>query len=180
MEGHQQFFENNFWLRPARAIKHHRCVQADDADRLICNMTLFRSGHDLDLRWNFQHDLSRSSDNLFDASWQEEHDAGKRKFVQGLSQKFLQKKNSFRKNRLFWQFLPPRGKTVDGRLNMKVLLRRSVNRAMKCAFPGAVAVLVSELCVDLLKIVDIWPTNRRILPLMTSSELTFDLTKKVT
>ena len=30
-------------------------------------------------------------------------------------------------------------------------------------FWGAVALLVSELCVDLLNIVDIWPTNRRIL-----------------
>ena len=38
--------------------KHHRCVQADDADRLH---DLFRSGHDLDLRSNFQHNLSRSS-----------------------------------------------------------------------------------------------------------------------
>ena len=30
-------------------------------------------------------------------------------------------------------------------------------------FRGAVALLVSELCVDLVKIVGIWPTNRRIL-----------------
>ena len=34
--------------------KYHRCVQADDTDRLICNITFFGSGHDLDLRSNFQ------------------------------------------------------------------------------------------------------------------------------
>ena len=53
------------------------------------------------------------------------------------------------KNLLFWQFLPPGGKTVEGLSNE--------------LFRGAVALLVSELCVDLLKIIDIWPTNRRIL-----------------
>ena len=52
---------------------------------------LFGSGHDLDLRSNFQHDLSRSTDSSFDASVREEHDADKIKFVQGLSQKLLQK-----------------------------------------------------------------------------------------
>ena len=55
---------------------------------------LFGSGHDLDLRSNFQHDLSRSTYSSFDAAWREEHDAGKIKFVQGLSQKVLQNKVS--------------------------------------------------------------------------------------
>ena len=106
---------------------------------------LFGSGHDLDLRSNFQHDLSRATDSSFDASWREEHDAGKIKFVQGLSQKLLQKQ-SFRKHRLFWQFLPPGGKTVEGRSNPREFFRKNVNRA-----------------IDLLKIIGIWPTNRRIL-----------------
>ena len=43
-----------------------------------------------------------------------------------LSQKLLQK-NGFRKARLFWQFLPPGGETFDGRSNLRVLLRKSVN-----------------------------------------------------
>ena len=44
--------------------------------------------------------------------------------------------NSFGTNRLFWQFLPPGGKTVDGRSNLRELLRKSVHRAIKCAFLG--------------------------------------------
>ena len=76
--------------------------------------------------------------------------------MQGLSQKLLQK-NGLKKNRLFWQFLPPEGKTVDGRSNLRELIRKSVNRAglSNALFRGAVALLVSELCVDLLKIVGI-------------------------
>ena len=38
---------------------------------------LFRSGHDLDLRSNFQYDLLRSNYNSFYASRQEENDAVK-------------------------------------------------------------------------------------------------------
>ena len=38
---------------------------------------------------------------------------------------------------------------------MRGLSRKSVNRAIKSFFRGAVALLVSESCVDLLKIVGI-------------------------
>ena len=38
---------------------------------------IFWSGHDLELRSNFQHDLSRLNYSSFDASWQEKHDVGK-------------------------------------------------------------------------------------------------------
>ena len=41
-------------------------------------MTFSGSGHDLDLRSNFHHDLSRSNDISFDPYRQEKHDAGKR------------------------------------------------------------------------------------------------------
>ena len=71
-----------------------------------------------------------------------------------MRQKLLQK-NCFRKNMLFWQFLPLGDKIVDGKLNLRDLSRKSVNGAIKCAFRGAVALLVSELCVDLLNIVGI-------------------------
>ena len=60
---------------------------------------LFRSGHDLDLRSNFQDDLLMSNYISFDASRQEKHDAGKINVVALLSQKLLQK-NYFRKKRL--------------------------------------------------------------------------------
>ena len=123
---------------------------------------LFGSGHDLDLRSNFQHDPSRSSDSSFDASWREEHDAGKWKFVQGLSQKLLQK-NGFRKNRFFWQFLPLEVKPLTVGQIWEDFSERALIGLSNALFWGAVALLVSELCVNLLKIVNIWPTNRQIL-----------------
>ena len=52
----------------------------------------FRSGHDLDLRSNFQHDLSRSKYNSFDASRQEEHGAGKNKCPAFIESKVITEK----------------------------------------------------------------------------------------
>ena len=75
---------------------------------------LFGSGHDLDLRSNFQHDLSMSNYTSFDASRPEKHDAGKINVVSLLSQKLLQK-NVNRKKTLFFEFLLPGGQTVDFR-----------------------------------------------------------------
>ena len=37
----------------------------------------FQSGHDIDLRSNFQNDILRSSCSSFDASREEKHDAAK-------------------------------------------------------------------------------------------------------
>ena len=48
---------------------------------------LFGSGHDLDLRSNFQHDFAWSNYTSFDASRQEKHDASKINVVSLLSQK---------------------------------------------------------------------------------------------
>ena len=57
----------------------------------------FWSGHDLDLRSNFQNDLSSSTYNSFDAYRREERDAAKRFVVALLSQKLLAK-NIFRED----------------------------------------------------------------------------------
>ena len=38
MKGHQQFFGNNFYRDQPEQRKDHKCVQADDTDRLICNI----------------------------------------------------------------------------------------------------------------------------------------------
>ena len=70
------------------------------------DLSPYRSGHDLDLRPNFQVDLSRSIHSSFHTSGREEHDAGKGKFVQILRRK-LSPKTGFRKYRPFWQFLRP-------------------------------------------------------------------------
>jgi len=63
----------------------------------------FRSDHDLDLRSNFQYDLSRSTNSSFDASRREEHDAGKSNVMALMSQKLLTKK-LFRKTAIFGVF----------------------------------------------------------------------------
>ena len=83
--------------------KHHRCVQAFRRRSTDMQHDPFGSVHDLDLRSNFQHDLSRLKYISFDASRQEKHDACKINVVALLSQKLLQK-NYFRKKRLFWSF----------------------------------------------------------------------------
>ena len=65
---------------------------------------LFRSGHDLDVRSNFQVDLSRSNYSSFDTSRREEHDAGKSIAMALLSQKLLPKQTLFVKTAIFGVF----------------------------------------------------------------------------
>ena len=97
---------------------------------------LFGSGHDLDLRSNFQHDLSRSNDSSFDASWREEHDAGKRKFVQGLRQKLLQK-NGFRKKiGYFGSFCPLEAKPLTVGQIRENYPERALIGLSNALFPG--------------------------------------------
>ena len=66
----------------------------------------FRSGHDLDLRSKFQHDLSRSNYISFDAARQYKHDASKINIVSSLSQKLLQKNVYRKKTVIFGVFAP--------------------------------------------------------------------------
>ena len=51
--------------------------------------------------------------------------------------------------------MSPAGKIVDDRSNLRELFRKRLIGLSNALFQGAVALLVSELCVDLLKIVDI-------------------------
>ena len=75
------------------------------------------SGHDLDLRSNFQHDLSRSNYISFDASLGEKYDTGKMNDVFFLSQKLLQK-TLFSKKTAILEYLLSGGQTVDLRSNL--------------------------------------------------------------
>ena len=59
--------------------------------RQIAKSADFGSGHDLDLRSNFQHDFLRSNYTSFAASRKEKNDAGKINVVSLLNQKLLQK-----------------------------------------------------------------------------------------
>ena len=65
---------------------------------------LFRSGHDLDFRSNFQNDLLRSTYSSFAVSRQEKYDAGKMNVLPLLSQKLLQKGVFFCKNGVYIVF----------------------------------------------------------------------------
>ena len=86
---------------------------------------LFRSGHDLDFRSNFQNNLLRSNYSSFNASQEEKYDAGKMNAVPLPSQKLLQK--SLLQKRLFLEFLLSGDQTVDLRSNLRAHQRKSVN-----------------------------------------------------
>ena len=54
------FFCNNFWLNRDRYSVHRLSYLPRQYGSNYMQCALFRSGHDLDLRWNFQLDLSWS------------------------------------------------------------------------------------------------------------------------
>ena len=87
---------------------------------------VFGSGHQLDLRLNFQHDLLRCNFSSFDASWQGKRNAGKINVMPLLSQKSL-KKDIFRKNGYFLVLLS----------GYQTVYHLSTQRktAIECAFP---------------------------------------------
>ena len=99
------------------------------------------SGHDLDLRSNFQNDLLMSNYGLFDASQNEKYDSGKMNVVSLLSQKLLEK-NLFRKKRLFLEFLLYGAQTIDLRSNLRACGERALKDLSNAYFRGAVALLV--------------------------------------
>ena len=80
---------------------------------------LFRSGHNLALMPNFQHDILRSNYSSFSASRQEEHDADKINIVPLLRQKLLPK-NVFEKTTVL-EFLLSGDQTVELRSILKTL-----------------------------------------------------------
>ena len=123
------------------------CVLLVNAHRLICNMTYLgqlRSPRDLDLRSNFQIDLSRSKSTWFDAPWREKHGGGKIISLSLLG-KNLFAMNHFRKNRSFWLWWPLETKV----LYWGQIWRKNVTWAaqgLSNAFFGfLLAIIVSEL-----------------------------------
>ena len=133
---------------------------------------LFRKGHDLDLRSNFQSDLLRSNYNSFDASRQEKHDAGKMNVVSLLSQKLLQKKTFIAKNGYFWSFCSLEAKPLILDQIWEHISERTLKELSNALLRSTVALLVPELCASLSKNVE----TGQIWPLVTSGDLTFDLT----
>ena len=104
--GHQQFFANN--LREPNEIETWNCchcVCLRKAHRMMYNLTYL--GHrvtlpSLDLRSNFDLDLSRSNYTWFDAPWRDKH-YGIKIVARPLKVKTVSSKNHFGK---FWNFDP--------------------------------------------------------------------------
>ena len=72
---------------------------------------IFRSGHNLELRSNFQHDLLRFNYSSFDASLQEKHDVGKM-IVMSLQRQKLLPDFFFFVKRLFFSFCSLKAKQL--------------------------------------------------------------------
>ena len=85
---------------------------------------LFLSGHDVDLRSNFQDYFLRINHSSFDAFRQEEHDAGEMNVLPLLSQGFL---HFYFVKRLFLEFLLSGGQSID----LRSILRSSQRKALK-------------------------------------------------
>ena len=155
--------------------KHHKCVQADDVERLICNMTFFGSGHNLDLRSNFQHDLSRLNCISFDAVRQEKHDAGKIcKCCIFTKSKVITEKTfiATKPVRYFWSFCSLEAKPLILDQIWGHISERTFKELSNALLDSTVALLLPELRASLSKNVEIG----QIWPLVTSGNLTFDLT----
>ena len=106
--------------------------------------------------------------NSIDTSNKEEQDAGKMNVVTFLRQKLLQE-NNFRKNYVICPLLPePLILGEIWELTLEIVFKDLTNVHV----PRAVALLVSKLCAGLSKMLQIG----KIWPLMTSGELTLDLT----
>ena len=98
--GHQQVFADNLRLRRTRDMKVvSMCLSWQYAS---IDMQL-GSRRDLDLRSNFDLDLSMSCYTCFDASWRGKHDGVKIIALSFQTQKLL--KNRFAQKHRFWPFV---------------------------------------------------------------------------
>ena len=90
MEGHPQFFGKNLWYRQARVInKTFDEFRPTIRNDWYATWLFFRTGHELDLRLNFQYNPLRPSYTSFNAFQQEKHDACKMNVLSTLSEKIL-------------------------------------------------------------------------------------------
>ena len=99
--GHQRVFCNNFWVNRDRdSVRRLSCLSRQCGSNDMQH-DLFRSGHDLDLRSNFQLDLSRSYDISFDVPWRAKNDGVRIDPLSCLDQKLFKKKTIRSKNEHF-------------------------------------------------------------------------------
>ena len=121
---------------------------------------LFRTGHDLDLRSNFQNDLLRSNYSSLDASSQDNHNAGKMYVMSLLSLKLLQKKTFFRKNGYFLNFCSLEAKPLIVDQIWWYVSEITLWELSNAFLRSTLSLLVPELCASLsenVEIGQIWP-----------------------
>ena len=149
--------------------KHHTCVKADDADRLICNMTF--SGHVMTLTWGqifimtFQiiyHSTRLDKRNTMLA----------REILCLYWGKSYYRKTCVAKTCYFWSFCSLEAKPLILDQIWDHISERRLKELSNALSRSTVALLVPELCASLSKNVEIG----QIWPLVTSGDLTFDLT----
>ena len=102
--GHQPFFANNFWSKRDRDVRVvSLCFSHQDAS-IHMQYDLLGSPRDLDLRSNFDLDLSRSYYTCFDAPWRGKHGGVKIIALSFQTQK-VSLKNCFAQKCRFWPFV---------------------------------------------------------------------------
>ena len=153
--------------------KQPRCIQLNDTDRLICNMIF--SGQVMTLTWGQPFKMTFKCQIIVHSTRLHERNTMLAKVMSWLSWvKSYYWKTFFVKTAIFRLIFSPWGLP----LTWDEIWGHNPERVSKglsnAPSRGAVAVLVRELCDGVSKIVEIG----KIWPLMTSGDLTFDLTKK--
>ena len=114
--------------------KHHRCVQADDTDRYVCNMTF--SDQVITLTWGQIFNMTFQGQIIYLSTRLDKRNTMLAKEMSWLYWvKSYYRKTIFAKKRLFLEFLLSGGQTVYLRWILKICLRKNVKRAIECAFP---------------------------------------------
>ena len=140
--------------------KRLRCVQLDDTDRLICNMTL--SGQVMTLTWGqifkltFQGQVIVHSMRLDERNTMLVKASSYKAWVKSYCKKTVSEKIGY-----FCSFCPLQAKPLTLGQIWENYSERALIGLSNALFRGAVALLVPELCVGFLEIFDIRPGNRR-------------------
>ena len=141
------------------------------------DVMMFGSGHDLDLRSKFQLDLLMSYYTSFDAAWWEKHHGYWIIILATLCRSYAQK-TIWGNIVYFYNFWPLEVKPLTWGQIWRHRPGRAVNGLSFDFFRAALAPWVHELERLKLRIVEMVENRKQ--SLMTSGDLTFDLTLKMT
>ena len=157
-----------FYRDKLKRCRHLRCVQADDTDRLTCNVAY--SDQVMTWPWptwvKFQHYFLRIDHGSLDASWQIERDAGKMNVVSLWSQELLLIFLT-----TFFSYCSLEAKPLILGETRSHRNKRALKVLSNAFLSSTVALLGPELCASLSKNVEIG----RIWPLINTPPLVMSL-----